>query len=86
MRFRREMILTTIGNEYVAVTTDGLQNGCLIRLNHSGYDIWKGIECGLSSNDIAKQLTEEYDVELDAAQKSVDLFIQDLIDKDIISE
>lgn len=53
-------------------------------LNSTGAEIWKHYELGKTTKEIASALHEEYEVELDEAEKSVQDFFQELRKYNII--
>ena len=61
MKVKKGIVLTSLGNHFVAVPTKGnedLKN--VIRLNETGAMIWRGLEEGLSQDQIAEKIVKEY--------------------------
>lgn len=50
----------------------------ILTLNESGYMLWQLLEKECSREDLAKALTEEYEVSFEEALADVDAFIQKL--------
>jgi hypothetical protein len=50
----------------------------ILTLNESGYMLWQLLEKGCAREDLAKALTEEYEVSFEEALADSDAFIQKL--------
>ena len=50
----------------------------ILTLNESGYMLWQLLEKGCTREDLAKALTEEYEVSFEEALADSDAFIQKL--------
>ena len=86
MKFKMKVILAELGEDYVAVPVGGQDNNFMVRLNATGAAVWRGLEAGKSMEEIAKKLTEEYDVDLPHAEKAVASVVEQLKDADILVE
>ena len=63
MTFKKHFVLTDLGDEIIAVPMDTGEDDFrgIVRLNETGADIFRGIQAGLSEDEIAAQLVEMYD-------------------------
>ena len=64
MKFKQTIILADLGEDYAAVPVGEGERNFMVRLNVTSADIWRGIEAGLSPEQIDQKLTEEYEVDL----------------------
>lgn len=82
-------LLSELDGGYVAVATGAAAskfNG-IIRMNDTGHSIMKGLMEGKTSEEIARELVEQYDgVDLIRAKKETDGMIEKLRRKGIIEE
>ena len=53
----------------------------MIKLNASGKVIWLGLQEGLSAEEIAKRLQEQFDVDFEKALQDTYTFLQQMEDK-----
>ncbi len=60
-----------------------LNLGKMITLNETGAFIWNLVAEGLSQEEIAKKLSEEYNVEAETAKADVDSFINKMKEADV---
>ena len=81
MKLLDYIFVTKLGNEFVAVPTGAAAavfHG-VIRLNVTGKDIFQGLIDGLSVEEIAAKLVEDYDgVDLATAKKCTEDMIEKL--------
>lgn len=54
-------------------------------LDGAGIFIWNNLDGNKSAEDIAKVIVEEYDIDLNRANKDVEKFLKNLLKYDIIS-
>jgi hypothetical protein len=75
-----DVVTRKTGNEYVLVpvTNNIADMNSVYTLNETGAFIWEQIDGKKSVAEIVAALTEEYDIEKDAAEEDVMIFIQDL--------
>ena len=74
-----------------SITADGLvlldvQGGLVLASNHVGARIWQLIEQQLPRTAIAHQLTQEYRVPFDRAERDVDAFVGALVRRGLVTE
>jgi hypothetical protein len=72
----------TIGNEAVLVLAD---TGQVLVLNEVGGRIWELADGSRTIAEIARILTDEYDVSEEQALRDVSEFVQQLIDKQVLT-
>jgi hypothetical protein len=75
-----DVVTRKTGNEYVLVpvTNNIADMNSVYTLNETGAFIWEQIDGKKSVAEIVAALTEEYDIEKDAAEEDVMIFIQDM--------
>ena len=62
MRIKDGIILTPLGDSFVAVSTDDSSNSkMMIKMNKTSADVWRFIEDGFDEKEIAAKLVEKYD-------------------------
>jgi hypothetical protein len=61
-----------------------LRSGRYFGLNGTGARVWALLKDGLERVDIAEQLVEEFDVDVDTARADVDAFVDTLIERALI--
>lgn len=88
MKINDGMVLTQLGNGYVAVSS-GEMTGFrgIVKLNKTGADIWRFIDEGLDESEIAQKLVDKYDnVDYELALQNTRYIIDVLEQKGIITE
>lgn len=80
MKIKENFVLRQVADTWVvlplgdaAISFDGM-----IKLNESSALLWKTLENGCSREDLAKVLTEQYDVDYERALRDVDAFLRNL--------
>lgn len=58
----------------------------IINLNSTGKQIWEGVEKGMSPEEIAKKLTEDYEVGYEKALKDTNAMIAKMSEAGVIQE
>ncbi len=88
MKIKSNFILKEMDdmNIVVAVGDRAKSFNGVITLNSTATFMWKKLEEGISREDLALALTEEYSVDLDKAKEDVEKFIDTLLKEDIIDE
>lgn len=73
MKAREGIIASQMGDECVLVPVGEAANEIhgIVRLNETGSFIWNAITQGLEEEEIAKRITEEYEVDFDGALNAV---------------
>ena len=88
MKIKDGMVLTKLGDNYVAVSS-GEVTGFrgIVKLNKTGVDIWRFLEEGLDESEIAQRLVDKYDnVNFELALQNTRYIIDVLEQKGIIAE
>ncbi len=89
MKIKEGMILSEVGEAYVAVPTGkrAKEFHGFVRLNESGAVIWKMIEEGLNEEEIAVRLMEQYPkLELPKAKAAVKAVVENLMAEGLLEE
>lgn len=83
---KKNFLLREVAGEYLLVPLiDGeTQFNSIITMNETGAFIWKRLEDNLSYNQIAEEMTREYNVTYKQAVADVQEYINYLKEKDII--
>lgn len=73
-----------------SISSDGLvlldvDGGLVLSSNAVGARIWELIAGQRTTAEIAQQLAGDYTIPLDVAQRDVDAFVADLIDRGLVS-
>ena len=82
MKIKQGMVLCEVAGSFVAVPTgEALSDfSGVVHLNKTGRDIWNGVANGLSAEEIAAKLVEDYDgVTFEEAKKCTDEIIAKLL-------
>lgn len=79
---REDIISRRIGEEVFIIDLDGR---VLHKLNQTGSFIWERISDGGDVKSISRELTEEFDVDMETAVDDIEEFIGVLSEKNIIS-
>lgn len=86
MKIKEGFILRKVGTQYVAAATGKASenfNG-IIRLNESGAFVFRQLQEGVTAEELAARLLEEYDVDEAAARQDVDRFLAALKEADAL--
>ena len=88
MRIKDGFVKQQIGKKTIIVSTGDLSKDFhgMIELNYTAADIWKWISKGYSSEEIAKLLSEKYDVELSKAQSDTQKIIDKMISAGVVED
>lgn len=88
MKIKSNFILKEMDdmNIVVAVGDRAKSFNGVITLNSTATFMWKKLEEGISAQELALALTEEYDVDLSKAQADVEKFTDNLLKEGIIDE
>ena len=78
MRIKDGFVLRDVADQTVVIATGDASKSFhgMIKLNATGRDIWKGLEAGLSDEEIAQQLTAKYEVDDVRARQDVQAFVE----------
>ena len=85
MKIKGSYEIMTLMNEIIAVDISNKFHG-VIKLNKTSEFIWKDIEKGKSEEDIAKHLTEKYDVSCEKALEATKKFCSKLAKEGVLIE
>ena len=87
MKFKSKLIISELGDEFVAVPVGGEEKNLLIRLNATGADICRALIDGKSEEEAAAVLLEKYDgVDMDKALTAVRGVVEKLRNEGLLTE
>lgn len=87
MKFKRQMYISELGDEYVAVPLGGEGENLLVRLNATGADICRALLDGKSEEETAAALLEKYDgVDMQKALAAVRGVVEKLRNKGLLED
>lgn len=76
MKIKDGFVIRKVADCFVVMNLgQELNLGGMITLNETGALIWNGVAEGLSASDIAKRITDEYEVSEEKALEDVKTFI-----------
>ena len=83
---KNNFLLREIAGEFLLIPlgSSSKQFNSIITMNETGAFIWRLLEKGMSVQEVAKALTEDYDVSFDKAVSDTDKFINELKRKSIL--
>lgn len=83
MRIKNGFVLREVAGQIMVIATREASKDFhgMIKLNTSGKVIWLGLQEGLSVEEIAKRLQEQFDVDFDKALQDTYAFLQQMEDK-----
>lgn len=88
MKIKNEFVLREVAGSAVVIAVGEASRTFhgMINLNNTGKDIWRGIQNGKSVEEIARQLTEDYEVGYEKAEKDVKELIGKMREAGIVEE
>lgn len=88
MKIQKGFVIQQVGGQWVAVATGSaaVEFSGIVKLNDTAAIAWKGVEEGLSREQIVARVVESYDVDEQQAGNDVDAFLQALVQSGIASE
>ncbi|MBQ7741119.1 MAG: PqqD family protein [Eubacterium sp.] len=87
MKIKKTFVKRKIGDKYLVVSTDKKNSGSFfIEMNETSGYIWDLIEKGLSKDEIAKALSEQYGIDYEKALTDTEKLIQSMSKADIFEE
>ena len=89
MKLNEQYLKTELGDSAVLVPIDeaAMKFRGIIRLNSTAKDIWEGISAGLTEEQIAEKLVEDYDgVTLEKAKQEVKELFEKLREADVLRD
>lgn len=83
MRIKNGFVLREVVGQIMVIATGEASKDFhgMIKLNGTGKVIWLALQEGLSEEDIAKRLQEEFDVDFEKALQDTQAFLQQMEDK-----
>ncbi|MBP3451786.1 MAG: PqqD family protein [Agathobacter sp.] len=87
MKIKGDFVLREVMGQSVAVPVGETSKNFhgMIKINASGAEIWKDLEKGLTKEQIAQKIVDQYDaIEMDEALLKVEKFLTKLQDAGII--
>ena len=81
MKIKDGFIKQQIGDKTIIVSAGDLSKEFhgMIELNYTAVDIWDWLSQGLAKEEVAKLLSEKYNIELTKAQKDTEKIINKMI-------
>lgn len=88
MKIKKGFVIQQVGGQWVAVATGSaaVEFSGIVKLNDTAALAWKGVEEGLSREQIVARVVESYDVDERQAGNDVDAFLRALVQSGIASE
>lgn len=85
MKIKDGLVLREVAGSYVVMNSGGELNfNGMITLNESGAIIWRGLEEGLSVDEIAAKITAEYDIDAETAIADIKRFTDKMSEAGVI--
>lgn len=88
MKLNPEFVLQQVAGNWIVVPMgrSSLDFNGMITLNETGVTLWKALELGGTVEDLAKALTNEYDVSMELALRDAAAFVQKLKEAGCLEE
>lgn len=88
MNIKKGFVIQEVGGRWIAVATGAAaaEFSGIVKLNDPAAIVWRGIEGGLSRDQIVARVVESYGVDEPRAAADVDTFLQALLKAGIASE
>ena len=88
MKIRNGFILRQVMDIYVVmgIGSEAYVPNQIMSVNETGAFLWELLEKGAEKQDLVDNLTKEYDVDMQTAEKDVDAFLGRLREKALIEE
>lgn len=88
MKIKDGFIKRKVVGKWVVVPTEKLskQYNGIIELNETANEIWEGLVKGLSPEEIAKSIVEEFEVTYENALTDINKMIEDMTKEGIIEQ
>lgn len=83
MRIKNGFVLREVAGQIMVIATGEASKDFhgMIKLNLTGKVIWFALQEGLSAEEIAKRLQEQFDVDFEKALRDTQAFLQQMEDK-----
>ena len=88
MKVKSGFVLRKIGDQYIAVPVGSRTRELhgMIALNETGAFLWKKLETEQTTETLRNLLAEEYEVDTDHAQESVNRFLELLSENEVLEK
>jgi len=85
MKIKEGFVVRQAAGSYVVIKQGGEADlRRMVTINESGALIWDCIAEGLTEGEIARKITDEYDIDLETAKKDVAIFIARMKEADVL--
>ncbi len=85
MKIKNGFTLRSVAGSYIVMNLGGELNfNGMITLNETGAFIWKGIEDGKSPEEIAKTISEEYEIDFQTALNDTQGIITKMLEAGVV--
>lgn len=85
MKVKSGLTLREVAGNYILMDLGGeLDFNGMVTLNETGALIWKAISEGKNIDEIAKKLSDEYEVDIETAKRDTKNIIQKMLEAGII--
>lgn len=80
MKIKENYVMREVAGQaiVIAIGEESERFKGMINLNRTGRDVWLYMEKGLDSDDIAKKISEKYEVDLNVAKHDIESMIDRL--------
>lgn len=87
MKIKEGFVLRQVAGSYIVMRLGGENSlGGMITLNETGALIWKAIDSGKNIDEIAAEITKEYDIDRETAKNDIAVFIDKMKKESIIED
>lgn len=88
MKIKEGFVKQQIGDKTIIVSTGDLSKDFhgMIELNYTAADIWEWLSQGLTNEEVAKLLSEKYNIDLLKARKDTEKIINKMIAVGVVED
>lgn len=88
MKLKKGFIMRELAGRYVVLPVGGDPDGFQgkIQMNKTGAFLWESLSTERTKAELVQLVLENYDVDQEAAEADVDVFVKNLSEKGIIEE
>ena len=87
MKIKEGFVLRQVAGSYIVMRLGGENSlGGMITLNETGALIWKAVDSGKNVDEIAAEITKEYDIDRETAKNDIAIFIDKMKKESIIED
>mgnify|MGYP004620815105 FL=1 len=88
MKLKEGFIIRELAGRYVVLPVGGDPDGFqgMIQMNKTGAFLWESLSTERTKAELVQLVLENYDVDQEAAEADVDVFVKNLSEKGIIEE